>query len=134
MSPMNERTIFMAALEHEDLAQQSAYLDKECAGNPKLRERVEALLRSHRVGGELLSGRDARNRRHHRVPPIAERPGTQIGPYKLLQEIGEGGMGMVYMALQKEPVRRKWPSRSSNREWIRGKSSRALRQRSRPWR
>ena len=39
--------------------------------------------------------------------PVAERPGTQIGPYKLHQEIGEGGMGVVYMALQKEPVRRK---------------------------
>ena len=45
--------------------------------------------------------------RHHRLPPIAERPGTQIGPYKLLQEIGEGGMGIVYMAQQREPVRRK---------------------------
>ena len=41
------------------------------------------------------------------IVPIAECPGTQIGPYKLHQEIGEGGMGVVYMALQKEPVRRK---------------------------
>ena len=40
-------------------------------------------------------------------PPVAERPGTQIGPYKLLEQIGEGGMGIVYVASQKEPIRRK---------------------------
>ena len=104
---MNERTIFMAALEYQDLAQQSAYLDKECAGNPKLRERVEALLRSHRVEGSFFQGGTPGIAATIDVPPISERPGTQIGPYKLLQEIGEGGMGMVYMAVQKEPVRRK---------------------------
>jgi hypothetical protein len=41
------------------------------------------------------------------LPPLTERPGTQIGPYKLVEENGEGGMGIVYMAVQKEPVRRK---------------------------
>src|SRR5262249_11337049 len=40
------------------------------------------------------------------ITPIAEAPGTQIGPYKLLQQIGEGGMGVVFMAEQMHPVRR----------------------------
>ena len=67
------------------------------------------------------------------LPPIAERPGTQIGPYKLLEQIGEGGMGIVYMAAQKEPVRRKValkiikPGMDTRKWW------RASRPKSRPW-
>ena len=49
--------------------------------------------------------------------PITEGPGTRIGPYKLLQQIGEGGMGVVYMAEQEKPVRRGSRSRSSSRAW-----------------
>ena len=60
--------------------------------------------------------------RDHRSTALAERPGTQIGPYKLLQQIGEGGMGVVYMAEQNEPVEPQGGARrSSSRAWTRGR-------------
>lgn len=92
---------------HMDSAQgRSDYLDQVCAGDAALRERVEALLRVHQQEQELL----------HSSPepaptvdqsPISESPGTQIGRYRLLQVIGEGGFGVVYEAEQQTPVQRK---------------------------
>jgi serine/threonine protein kinase/WD40 repeat protein len=104
---MNQRDIFSAALDIEDPAERSAYLDRVCVDDPALRQRVAALVGAHkpassfleRPAGDLLATVDQ--------PPIAEKPGTIIGPYKLLQQIGEGGMGAVYMAEQTEPVRRR---------------------------
>jgi serine/threonine protein kinase len=63
---------------------------------PEVREEVEALLRAHEEAGEPETSRD-----------VEEGPGAVIGRYKILQEIGEGGFGVVYMAEQTEPVRRK---------------------------
>ena len=68
---------------------------------------VEKLLRHDAVVGSFLDLPNEGLAVTIASPPIAERPGTRIGPYKLHQEIGEGGMGIVYMAVQKEPVRRK---------------------------
>ena len=80
-------------------------MDDACAGNPELRRRVERLLKTQQEVGSFLESA---------APeicltvdhPISERPGTVIGPYKLLQQIGEGGMGVVFMAEQTEPIQR----------------------------
>jgi eukaryotic-like serine/threonine-protein kinase len=103
---MNERELFIAALEKEDPAERQALLDQACGGDAALRQRVEALLgRADRAGSFL------------EAPPIdlsqtqdgaaSFNPGALIGPYKLLQQIGEGGMGVVWMAEQTQPVQRK---------------------------
>ena len=79
-----------------------------CGEDSRLRRDVEELLVEHfKADGFWHDKPAAAYVATVDLPPIAERLGTQIGPYKLHQEIGEGGMGIVYMALQKEPVRRK---------------------------
>src|SRR4029453_13526181 len=107
---MTEREIFTAALAREDHAQRAAFLDEACAGDTALRERVESLLVEHQQLGSFMdvpSQAVARTVDMPGAPPVAERAGTLIGPYKLLQQIGEGGMGTVYLAEQAAPVRRK---------------------------
>jgi serine/threonine protein kinase/tetratricopeptide (TPR) repeat protein len=103
---MSEASIFVAALEKTDAAERAAYLNEACAGDEKLRRRVEALLRAHDQPEEHPDAPEPRVRTIDYVP-FTESPGAVIGPYKLLQQIGEGGMGVVYMAEQEEPVRRK---------------------------
>jgi eukaryotic-like serine/threonine-protein kinase len=90
--------IFDAALQKETEIERAAFLEGACGPNHALRDRVETLLRAHAAAGRFLS------------PEIVgdeETPGSVIGRYKLLQRIGEGGFGVVYMAEQLEPVRRK---------------------------
>ena len=150
VDPKRVQAVFLTAVEREDPVHRATVLDRECATDPELRQRVEALLRPTTVptasstglspdpanlsGVTLASGNDGGAAtessidftiNHHfkaRVEPaanggaavdhpsprpITEGPGTRIGPYKLLQQIGEGGMGVVYMAEQEEPVRRR---------------------------
>src|SRR5207248_511567 len=84
-----------------------AFLDRACAGEADRRRRVEALLRAYEAAGNFLQGDLAPREPAATVDEAArEQSGTVIGPYKLLQQIGEGGMGTVYMAEQQEPVRR----------------------------
>src|SRR5262245_52537319 len=102
---MNERSVFLAALEISDPSQRVAYLDEACRGKEPLRQRVEELLATEGKVGSFLA-------RPHlageaTVAPVTERPGTQVGPYKLMEQIGEGGFGLVFVAEQQEPVRRK---------------------------
>ncbi|MBC7856822.1 MAG: protein kinase, partial [Pirellulaceae bacterium] len=101
---MTEREIFTAALTRTNPAERAAYLDEHCAGDAALRQRIESLLVEHQ---ELGSFMDVPTSNATIDQPAKEKPGTQIGPYKLLQQIGEGGMGVVYMAEQTEPVQRK---------------------------
>src|SRR5437763_492562 len=105
--PNQAKAIFLEAVEGHAPDGWPAFLDQACAGQPDLRRRVEVLLTAHRDAGTAahragdaeLAGLDPNG--------ADERPGSVIGPYKLLQQIGEGGMGTVFMAEQTQPVRRK---------------------------
>ncbi len=117
MNPESQRVrdVFVAAVRLPP-NQWDAFLKEACAGDEELRRQVSELLQEHQQAGSFLD-RPA-------VPPptigdcdpatdgathvaIQDGPGTVIGPYKLLQQIGEGGMGVVYMAEQTEPVERR---------------------------
>jgi serine/threonine protein kinase len=108
------KEIFLSALEKADAAERADYLNEACGKDAALRQQVESLLRKHEHAGSFLErpaiGPEATGEEMDRAGgTAAEGPGTRIGPYKLLQQIGEGGMGIVYMAEQEEPVRRKVP-------------------------
>ena len=86
--------------------ERAAFLDQACADDAALRRHVEELLQSSDEGGAFLqSPAAAAPVGTSRLP--ANKPGDRIGRYKLLQQIGEGGCGVVYMAEQEEPVRRR---------------------------
>src|SRR4051794_16920072 len=99
-------SIFFAALAKESPQERAAYLDEACGGDQDLRQRVERLLKAHPRVGSFLEG-DVGRVATVDEQPVREGPGTVIGPYKLLQQIGEGGMGSVFMAEQTHPVQRK---------------------------
>jgi serine/threonine protein kinase/WD40 repeat protein len=99
-----EKVLFEKALDLESAAERLAFLRGACGEDAALAARVQALLQAHEETKGFLPGRPASRTA---VLPVSERPGDRIGRYKLLQNIGEGGGGIVYMAEQEEPVRRR---------------------------
>jgi eukaryotic-like serine/threonine-protein kinase len=104
-SPDREVVLFAEAIQLS-AGERCAYLASACGADKELRQRVEQLLEAHDQAGDFLE-QPPPEAESLAEAPVGEKPGDRIGRYKLLQQIGEGGCGIVYMAEQEEPVRRR---------------------------
>src|SRR4051812_40428269 len=107
------KSLFLAASDLADRAERAAYLGRECKGDAELRARVDALLRANdgaplpppAEGGPTADPADGPPGTADFGDPTARVGAVLAGKYKLIELIGEGGMGAVYVAQQTEPVR-----------------------------
>src|SRR5262249_48307418 len=97
----SEAAIFNSARRIASPNERSAYLEQACGQDRDLRARIESLLHVHDEDPGFLQ-----SPAEEIADVIGEGPGTVIGPYRLIEQIGEGGFGLVYMAGQEHPVRR----------------------------
>ena len=104
---VREREIFFMALDHDSPGGRPAFLDGACGGDVELRAAVEALLANHVEDSFLQQPATGHASGATILTPAMDQPGDRIGRFKLLEKIGEGGCGIVYMAEQEEPVRRR---------------------------
>src|SRR3984957_15325460 len=106
-TPKDAKGIFLAAVEIADPAERAAFVERSCVGDAALRQRVEDLLRAYGQSDGPLDKLAAALASTEMAEPIREQVGETIGPYKLMEQIGEGGFGLVFVAEQERPIRRK---------------------------
>src|SRR3954454_16832017 len=104
---LTEEDVFKIARALSSSEARGAYLQQACGDNPELHRRVVALLNIAEEEQRFLEAPAAAYVQTVAPTPITEKPGDAIGPYKLMEQIGEGGFGLVFVAEQHQPVRRK---------------------------
>ena len=114
---LDEEEIFHVARKIPDPEARAKYLDQICSGDQRLHERVEALLQVHDQEQAFLQSESPNPPPTAEATSPAERPGATIGRYRLMEQIGEGGMGIVYVAEQEKPLRRRLCRKSLSPEW-----------------
>ena len=108
-----EKELLFQALERPNPLDRQAYLKRMCGSDNALLERLEVLVEAHASAEGFIPTKDGEEEGtlslspSAYMAPLTECPGDSIGPYKLLQRIGEGGSGTVYMAEQRLPVKRR---------------------------